>query len=518
MGGHLHLNRKDFAKDFLASLVVFLVALPLCMGIAIASGASPVTGLTTGIIGGLVVGFIAGSPFQVSGPAAGLAVIVYELIQTHGIGMLGPIVLLAGAIQLVAGLCKAGQLFRAISPAVIYGMLAGIGVLIFAGQFHVMMDDKPKGTGLLNLISIPEAIYKGLWPLDGSTHHLAAFLGVLTITILLAWNKFAPAQLKLIPGAVVAVAVATALAGMWKLPVQYIQIPDNLWEAIQWSTPDNLAGLWNSDLLFAAFTLAFVASAESLLCATAVDHMHDGPRTNYDREMVAQGVGNLLCGAVGGLPMTGVIVRSSANVVAGAKTRLSAVLHGGWLLVFVAAVPFVLNLVPTSSLAALLVYTGYKLVNPANIRRLLKYGHLPLAVYAVTVIVIVVTNLLTGILVGLGLSIVKLLYAFSHMGIRIEKQKSVNHVEVHLYGSATFVRLPKLADALEQIPGSAAVDIHFHDLDYIDHACLEVLSSWEQQQVKKGGKVSVEWDALMQKFHQTNSLQPMAAQKADRSQ
>ena len=513
MGGHVNLNRKDFARDFLASIVVFLVALPLCMGIAIASGASPVMGLTTGIIGGLVVGFIAGCPLQVSGPAAGLAVIVYELIQTHGIGMLGPIVLLAGAIQLVAGLCKVGQLFRAISPSVIYGMLAGIGVLIFAGQFHVMVDDKPKGSGLLNLMSIPEAIYKGLWPLDGSTHHLAAFLGVLTIAVLLAWNKFAPAKLKLIPGAVVAVVVATALAGIWKLPVQYIQIPDNLWQAIQWSTPDKLAGLWNTDLLLAAFALAFVASAESLLCATAVDQMHDGPRTNYDREMAAQGVGNLLCGALGGLPMTGVIVRSSANVSAGAATRLSAVLHGAWLLVLVAAVPFVLKLVPTSSLAALLVYTGYKLVNPANIRRLLKYDKLPVAVYAVTVVMIVVTNLLTGILVGLGLSLVKLLYAFSHMGIRLEQTRA-DRVDFHLYGSATFMRLPKLADALEKLPTDPEIHVHFHDLDYIDHACLEALSNWEQQRVKKGGRVAIEWDELMQKFRQQNALRPSVAGEA----
>jgi MFS superfamily sulfate permease-like transporter len=480
------------------------------MGIAIASGAQPIMGLVSGIIGGLVVGFIAGSPLQVSGPAAGLAVIVYELIQQFGIGMLGPIVLLAGAIQLVAGMFRVGQLFRAISPAVIYGMLAGIGVLIFAGQFHVMVDDTPKGSGLLNLISIPQAIYKGLWPLDGSAHHLAAFLGILTITILLAWNKFAPGKLKLVPGAVVAVVVATLIAGIWKLPVQYIQIPDNLLAAIPWVTPDKVAGLWNSALIQAAFALAFVASAESLLCATAVDHMHDGPRTNYDREMVAQGVGNLLCGAVGALPMTGVIVRSSANVAAGATTRLSAVLHGAWLLVFVAAVPFVLELVPTSSLAALLVYTGYKLINPANIRRLLKYDKLPVAVYAVTVVTIVVTDLLTGILVGLGLSLVKLLYAFSHMGIRLE-QTSANRVDFHLSGSATFMRLPKLTDALEQLPADSEIHVHFNDLDYIDHACLEVLSNWEQQRVKKGGRVAIEWDELMQKFRRRNALRPIVA-------
>ena len=155
---------KTFASDLLASIVVFLVALPLCMGIAIASGVPPALGLISGILGGLVVGFLAGCPLQVSGPAAGLAVMVYEMIQAHGIAMLGPLVLMAGLIQLVAGLLKAGQLFRAISPSVIYGMLAGIGVLIFGSQFHVMVDDKPKGNGLQNLMSIPDAIYKGAFP------------------------------------------------------------------------------------------------------------------------------------------------------------------------------------------------------------------------------------------------------------------------------------------------------------------------------------------------------------------
>ena len=509
-----HLNRDSLTKDLLASIVVFLVALPLCMGIAIASGAPPAMGIISGIIGGIVVGLIAGCPLQVSGPAAGLAVIVYELIQTHGIAMLGPIVFLAGAIQLVAGLCRVGQLFRAISPSVIYGMLAGIGVLIFASQFHVMVDDKPKGSGLLNLLSIPEAIYKGVLPVDGSVHHLAAFIGLLTIGTLIGWNTYAPGKLKLIPGAVVAVLLAAVVAAIGNFPIQFVSIPENLWSTIQWSTPEKLAGLWNTEILVAAFALAFVASAESLLCATATDQMHDGPRTNYDREMAAQGVGNLLCGALGALPMTGVIVRSTANVASGAKTRLSAVLHGIWLLVFVAAVPFVLKLVPTSSLAALLVYTGYKLVNPVNIRRLLKYGHLPVAVYAATVITIVATNLLTGILVGLGLSTLKLLYAFSHLGIRVERT-GLSRVDFYLHGSATFIRLPKLTDALGSAPAGADVHIHFQNLNYIDHACLDAISGWEQQRLKQGGKVTVEWDELMNMYRDKNSLTPIDSRPGD---
>src|SRR5262245_33379922 len=165
----------------MASVVVFLVALPLCMGIAIASGAPPSAGLITGIIGGLVAGALAGAPLQVSGPAAGLAVIVYEIIQRHGFSALGPILILAGALQLLAGALRVGQFFRAMAPAVVYGMLAGIGILIFGAQFHVMVDDKPRENGLANLLSIPESIQKGIFPVDGSSHHIAAILGLVTI-------------------------------------------------------------------------------------------------------------------------------------------------------------------------------------------------------------------------------------------------------------------------------------------------------------------------------------------------
>jgi MFS superfamily sulfate permease-like transporter len=189
------LSSGVFTQDLLASVVVFLVALPLCMGIAIASGAPPSAGLITGILGGLVAGAIAGCPLQVSGPAAGLAVIVYEIIQKHGFAALAPILVLAGLIQFAAGVLKVGQFFRAMAPAVVYGMLAGIGILIFGAQFHVMVDDKPRENGLSNLFSIPESIQKGIFPVDGSSHHIAAALGLTTIVVLIGWASFAPKKL-----------------------------------------------------------------------------------------------------------------------------------------------------------------------------------------------------------------------------------------------------------------------------------------------------------------------------------
>ena len=311
-----------YTNDILSSVVVFLVALPLCMGISIASGVPPALGLITGIIGGIVVGSLAGSPLQVSGPAAGLAVLVWEMVRDYGIEALGPILMLSGLLQLTAGQLKVGQWFRAMSPAVIHGMLAGIGVLILASQFHVMLDDKPKQSGIANLLSIPEAIYAGIFPLDGSRHELAALIGILTITSLILWNKFRPAKLKLVPGALIAVLLATGLSQLLNLGVQRVEIPANLFDAIRIPTAETLKVLGQPALLLSAFAMAFIASAETLLSAAAVDRMQSKVRTNYDKELKAQGFGNMLCGFVGALPMTGVIVRSSANVQAGARRVL----------------------------------------------------------------------------------------------------------------------------------------------------------------------------------------------------
>ncbi|MDA1051181.1 MAG: SulP family inorganic anion transporter [Planctomycetota bacterium] len=629
-------------QDALASVVVFLVALPLCMGIAIASGVPVAAGLITGIVGGIVVGLLAGCPLQVSGPAAGLTVIVYEVVQRFGLEMLGVIVLMAGAIQVVAGILKFGQWFRAVSPAVIKGMLAGIGVLIFASQFHVMVDDKPKGSGIRNLVTIPQAIWKGMalpefnsrevrqfrtemlrtvgglhrrqvnlnervaervphpentekptqssdantenaqvdlsdlateqaqitqalvvvgsrltdfetpagssqktmriseaassaisqseaalaaleqggvedlrLQVDAATslealmaqqknHHLAAYLGILTIAVILLWQGFAPKKLKVVPAPLLAVVLATLVAAILAVPVFYVEIPNNLWSEVHFPSLTVLSAAPWVALFQAALLIAVVASAETLLCATAVDQMQQGPRTRYDRELFAQGVGNMVCGVLGALPMTGVIVRSSANVQAGGRTRLSAILHGVWLLIFVAGLAFVLRLIPTASLAAMLVYTGYKLVNPQSVRELRKYGWSEVAIYAATVGTIVFADLLTGVLVGIGLAAAKLLYTFSHLAATLEPNPDTNKVTLTLQGAATFVRLPRLASELEKVAARAELHVDFQHLDYIDHACLDLLMNWAKQHESTGGKLVIDWASLHARFNPEN--------------
>lgn len=493
------LTSAVIGRDFLASIVVFLVALPLCMGIAIASGAPPALGLITGIVGGLVVASIAGSPLQVSGPAAGMAVLVYQLVQDHGLMMLGVVGLIAGALQLLAGALRLGQWFRAISPSVIHGMLAGIGVLIFVSQLHVMLDDAPRASGLLNIAAIPEAVLKAI-PTDSSVHHLAAMAGIVTIATIVLWNRFKPKALALIPGPLLGVMVGTAFAIAFALPITLVELPATLASGLNIPTGQALAGFTDPDILTLGLVFAFVASAETLLCATAVDKMHIGARTDYDKELRAQGIGNMICGGLGALPMTGVIVRSSANVDAGARTRLSAILHGGWLLLAVAAFPFVLNEIPTSVLAAILVYTGYKLVNVAQIRKIAEFGKQELAIYAATLIGVVAIDLLTGVILGFGLATAKLVYTFSHLDIRREHDSEANRVDLWMTGSATFFSIPKLGQALESSPFGSEVHIHVEKLDYIDHACLEMLSSWEKLHQSTGGMLVVEWSELVERY------------------
>jgi MFS superfamily sulfate permease-like transporter len=514
------IDASTIKSDLLASIVVFLVALPLCMGIAIASGVPPekgaAVGIITGIVGGILVGALSGCPLQVSGPAAGLAVIVGQLIQEHGYESLGLIIILAGAMQIAAGLIGFGQWFRAVSPAVIQGMLAGIGILIFAAQFHVMVDDKPPGTGkefggIINLATLPVAVWKGL---SEPVHRPAAAIGVVTIFSIILWTPFSPRKLKFFPAPLIGVLVGTSAAAIWKLNLTYIEVPDNLTEVMHLPAIGDWHELFGGPsliekvgpILLASAALAFVASAESLLTAAAVDVMQQhAPRTNFDRELMAQGAGNLLCGIIGALPITGVIVRSGANVQSGGRTRFSTMLHGAWILLFAVFLPDLLRLVPVASLAGVLVFTGIKLVDYKAIRRLKPYGRGEVGIYAVTLGTVVVVDLLTGIVLGISLALGKLLYTFSHLDVSVQKDPDDHRTVLFLNGTASFLRLPKLAKVLESVPEATELHVHFEELDYIDHACLELLLNWEKQHVAAGGKLILDWEELHERFHRNGN-------------
>lgn len=498
LGLSSQLTGKDIMREFLSSIVVFLIALPLCLGIAVACEVPPALGLITGIVGGLLAGRLAGAPLQVSGPAAGLTVLVYELVERHGLEALGPVVLMAGTLQVAAGVFKLGRWFRAVSPAVIHGMLAGIGILIMISQFHVMFDAQPHGSGLPNIVHIPRTVSHVL---SGGGGHWAVFIGMVTLMILSLWKHLNLEKHTRIPGPLPAIAVATLLSTFGMLPVKHISVPNNLLNALNVPTADSFTGLLDSPLLLSALALALIASAETLLSAAAVDKLQSGPRANFNAELIAQGCGNMLCGALGALPMTGVIVRSKVNVEAGAKTRLSTMLHGCWLLLAVVSIPGILQLVPTASLAALLIFTGYKLVDGEVIRQLRSYGKAELAIYVSTVSMIVTTDLLTGVLVGLLLSMVKLVWTIAQLHVSVTAAPGSNNYTLTLAGAATFLSLPNLSETLEKVPSGCTLQVDYQNLSYIDHSCLELLRGWETRHNLTGGKLVADWDALVARYH-----------------
>jgi MFS superfamily sulfate permease-like transporter len=503
---------KTLPQDLLASLVVFLVALPLCMGIAIASGVPPAAGLISGIIGGIVVGSLAGAPLLVSGPAAGLSVLVFDMVQHHGLESLGPIVLLSGLFQIGFGLLRIGPWFRAMAPAVIHGMLAGIGVLIVASQIHVLVGDAPRSSGLHNLLAIPVAIWHAVAPEPGSAAPVAAAVGLLGILVMQLWSKYLAAKVKAVPAALVAVVVTTLVAQLLKLDIPYVQVPDSLWGGIAFPT---WGGLWedlDSGIFMTAAAMAVIASAETLLSVVAVDQMHTGPRARYNKELIAQGVGNTLCGIFGALPMTGVIVRSSANIQAGAKTRKSAIFHGTWLLAMVMFFPGVLKTVPVAALAAILVVTGIKLVNIQVAKQLASFGRSELLIYLTTIVAIVASNLLEGILVGLAFAALRMIYTMTSIRVSSLCSQETDETLVKIEGKATFLRLPSIAAVIESIPSGRTVLFDVSDLTFIDHSCLDLLMGWHRQHLATGGSVTIDWDSLIS-LYQRRPVDPQVKER-----
>jgi MFS superfamily sulfate permease-like transporter len=386
---------------------------------------------------------------------------------------------------------RLGCWFRVTAPAVVYGMLAGIGVLIVLSQLHVMLDQAPQPSGMSNLLEFPGAVSEALPVLGGGLGWQAGLLGILTIGIMWAWEKLRPAKLRFIPGALLGVTAATALSLLLPLQVKRVQVPATLMDAIDLLKPADLMALADPAFLIAAVALAFIASAETLLSAAAVDRMHNGIRSDFDRELSAQGVGNMLCGLLGALPMTGVIVRSSANVQAGAQTRASAIFHGLWLLAFVVLLSSVLQRIPVASLAGVLVYTGVKLVDFKAFQGLGRYGRMPMFTYAATALAIIFTDLLTGVLLGFALTLLKLALKAARLKIALvplgERQ-----LELRLTGSATFLKVPALTKTLARIAPGTEVHVPLSGLSYIDHACLELLEDWGRANQASGSRLIIE--------------------------
>ncbi|MFF5368023.1 SulP family inorganic anion transporter [Streptomyces sp. NPDC013187] len=478
--------RGDLVTDITASLVVFLVALPLCIGVAVASGVPAELGIISGVIGGLVVGAVRGSTLQVSGPAAGLAALVAETVAEVGVAMLGVIVLFAGILQIVLGLVRLGRMFQAISVAVVQGMLAGIGVPLMFSQAYPMADAKAPGTALENMAGIP-GLLAGV--LTNPQAMIATLLGVVTIVLSFVWKKV-PGPAGKIPAALVAVGIGMLVAALPGVDVKTLQV-GNLLNSVAVPGAEQFAGLADGTIITAVLTFTVIASAESLFTAAAVDRMHSGPRTRYNTELIAQGAGNTVAGLLGALPVTAVVARSSANVQAGAKTRLSRTLHGLWLLAFALLLPQVLALIPISVLAGVLVHSGWKLFGPAEFPKMWRQDRGEFAVMTMTMLVIVATALLEGVLFGLAAGIVLAALRMSQTVIRQHVEQDT--AKVVMAGNATFLRLPKVIDALEAAAasGKPRIRLDLTGVTHLDHACRNQVEEFTAQQRGLGLRVEL---------------------------
>lgn len=466
--------------DLPASLVVFLVALPLSLGIAIASDAPVLAGLIAAIVGGVVAGALGGSPLQVSGPAAGLTVIVAGLVAEFGWAVTCAITVCAGILQVLLGVSRVGRAALAISPMVVHAMLAGIGVTIALQQVHVLLGGRSESSAWRNITELPSQLL--------TADHAGLTVGLLVIGILVSW-RWMPAKIRKVPGPLVAIVVASAVSVLFAINVPRIQLNGSLLDALK--PPGLPEGNWGA-FATGVITVALIASVESLLTAVAVDRMQDGPRSNLNRELVGQGAANVVSGAVGGLPITGVIVRSSANVTAGAKTRASAMLHGVWVLVF--ALPFagLAQQIPTAALAGLLIVIGIQLVKLSHIQTARRTGDI--AVYLVTIAGVVFLNLLEGVLLGLALAVVLTVLRVARA--RIHAQPTDDHDDnddwrVAVEGSATFLSLPQLHKTLASVPPGVRVTLEI-SVDFIDHAAHQVIADWQRQHEASGGSVLVQ--------------------------
>ncbi|MGC3966748.1 MAG: SulP family inorganic anion transporter [Pirellulales bacterium] len=620
-------------QDLTASLIVFLVALPLAMGAAVAAGFPVSAGLTACIVGGLVVSLLGGAPLVVTGPSVALTVLVYQAWQQHGIESLGVLVIACGVLQILFAAFRLGVWYRAVSPAVLQGLMAGIGALIFASQFHVMVDDRPQATGMENLVTIPDALAKGFPPpaletaeqraavraamdrLSGlhqrqnelleEVHHLlagaaanvvvdadtppngeedealvehmllvsslqnlaprqkaivdelatlrgdngataipdalagankalvdleagdvasarasqdaaeslllaardttkhhrwAATVGILTIVIIIGWQSLVVPRFRYVPGVIVAVAVMTAAATIWDLPLSFVELPERIFGETFFPNLGELARLTEPAMLILAVEFALVASAETLLCATRIDRRHSGPRSNFNRELLGQGVANVCCGLLRALPVAGSLVASAANARAGAQSRVAALAQSLLTVLFVVAAVNWLHLVPVSALAAVMVYTGFRLIDHRSALRLWRDNRQEAAIFIATAVAVFVVGLLPGLLIGLACSIGRLVWEFSRLEIERKPEPEFGRYTLTLRGNATFLRLPYLADALAEVPRDAELHLNVEGLDVIDRACLDLLHDWQRENEPYGARLALNQDSLAARF------------------
>lgn len=502
-----NVSSPTLPRDLNASLVVFLVAIPLCLGIALASNAPLLSGVLSGIIGGLLVGLVSQSQTSVSGPAAGLAAIVAAQIASLGsFPTFLMSLVIAGLFQIGLGMARAGGLAAFLPASVIKGLLAAIGVLLILKQIPHILGHDADPEGEMSFVQPDQAnTFSELVHMFGHIHPGAAIIGLGSMALLILWANLTPLKRSVIPAPLVVVGFGVILSqffrqlgGGWSVePENFVQVP----------VADSLAGFvgflqwpdfsqWSNPAVYTAgLTIAAVASLETLLNLEAVDRIDPQQRTSPpSRELLAQGIGNVVAGLIGGIPITSVIVRSSVNVNAGGQTKLVTILHGVLLLVSVVVFPQWLNMIPLSCLAAILLVTGFKLASPKLVRKMWNEGRYQFIPFALTVVAIVFTDLLVGVMIGLAVSLSFILSSNLRRPIRriVEKHLGGEVLHIQLANQVSFLNRAALYQVLDKVPRGGHVLLDAQDTDYVDPDVLGLIRNFNEQTAPaRGIKVSL---------------------------
>ena len=491
----------NLKSDFASGLVVFLVALPLCLGIAMASGAPLFSGIIAGVIGGIIVGYFSKSHLSVSGPAAGLTAIVLTAITDLGaFDIFLTAVFIAGLIQLVLGFIKAGTISNYFPTNVIEGMLAGIGIIIILKQLpHAFGYDSDFEGDQAFLELGGSNTFSALLAVFNYIQLGSIIITILSLAILIAWDKVPfLKKLKLVPGALVAVIIGVILNEIFtssgsslaiaKEHLVSLPVPTSLEEFKQIIVTPNFSGITNSKVWVVAFTIAIVASIETLLSIEAADRMDIQKRyTDTNIELKAQGIGNMVSALLGGLPLTSVIVRTSANSNSGAKSKMSTIIHGVLLLVSVVTIPFILNKIPLATLAAILLLVGYKLAKPSTFKHFWEKGKYQFVPFIATLLAVVFTDLLKGVALGIIISIIFVLRGNLKRAYHFRKEEYADGDVIHidLAQEVSFLNKAAIKSTLNDIPENSKVIIDATDTVYIAHDILDLIHEFKTVRAKE---------------------------------
>ena len=518
-------NNNFFANlksDFSSGLVVFLVALPLCLGIAMASGAPLFSGIISGIIGGIVVGYLSTSHLSVSGPAAGLTAIVLTAITDLGaFDIFLTAVFIAGILQLILGFIKAGSISNYFPTNVIEGMLAGIGVIIFLKQIpHAFGYDKDYEGDLAFLQPDSENTFSEIFHLISHVQLGSIFITLLSLFILITWTKFEFLnKIKLVPPALVAVIMSILLneffifsGSSFSIKSEHLvslPVPNSIEEFKNIFILPNFSALANAKVWIIGITIAIVASIETLLCIEAADRMDEQKRfTDTNVELKAQGIGNVISSLLGGLPMTSVVVRTSANNTAGAKSKLSAIIHGLLLTVCVVSIPTILNKIPLATLAAVLLLVGYKLANPKTILHFWAKGKYQFIPFIATFLAVVFSDLLKGVALGMIISILFVLKGNLKRAYSFKKEEYLDGdiIHINLAQEVSFLNKAAIKSTLNEIPENTKVIIDASETIYIAHDILDLIREFKATRANDNN-IKVKLKGFKKSYNLENSIE-----------